>query len=194
MKTWQQVLLGFLLGMLAAGIIWLTAASPRGTPIELAPPPTPAPLIVHISGAVKKPGVYSLPRESRVQDAVALAGGLLEQADAEIINLAARLSDGDKIHIPAQGEDLTRFMAANPALNSAESGTSAPINLNTATLNQLDALPGIGPAKAADILAYRQQNGPFQSIEDLLKVPGIGATILEGIRDQIFVANDNETP
>lgn len=193
MKTWQQVLLGFLLGMLASGVIWLTATSPRGTPIELVPPPTPAPFIIHISGAVQNPGVYSLPRDSRVQDAVTLAGGLLGEADTDIINLAALLSDGDKIHIPAQSEELTHFMADNPALSGVETNSPpARINLNTATLSQLDALPGIGPAKAANILAYRQRNGPFQNIDDLLKVPGIGLSILETIRDRIYVVvHDN---
>lgn len=195
MKTWQHVLLGFLLGVLAVGAIQLASASPRGTPIKLHPPPTPGPDVVHISGAVENPGVYALPRYSRVQDAVLLAGGLTSSADSALLNLAAKVADGDKIHIPARDEDLSRFLGNNPALMDNNAGAAGrQVNLNTATQLDLEQLPGIGPTKARDILTYRQKHGPFQTVEELLKVPGIGQATLDSLRELVTVENTSWTP
>lgn len=197
MKTWQAILFGIFTGLLAAGLILLIAASPRGSSLELSPPPTPEPIVIHIAGAVVRPGVYPLPRTSRLIDAVELAGGLLPDADTNAINLAARLMDGDKIVIPFSGETLATVIQRSIETQNGLSPVPAsalekyPIDLNTATLEELLYLPGIGPTKAAEIIAYRQQNGAFQRPEDVLKVPGIGDVTYEQIREFVIAG---ETP
>ena len=99
MKLWQGILTGVLFGLIAGAVIWLIIAPPRGEPLTLSPPPTPAPIIVHVAGAVLHPGVYHLDRESRVEDAVKAAGGFTPDADQEHVNLASPLEDGIKINI-----------------------------------------------------------------------------------------------
>jgi competence protein ComEA len=141
--------------------------------------------------------VYPLPRTSRLIDAVELAGGLLPDADTNAINLAARLMDGDKIVIPFSGETLATVIQRSIETQNGLSPVPAsalekyPIDLNTATLEELLYLPGIGPTKAAEIIAYRQQNGAFQRPEDVLKVPGIGDVTYEQIREFVIAG---ETP
>ena len=138
-------------------------------------------IVIHVAGAVARPGVYHLPEGSRVYQALELAGGGLAEADLERINLAQPLIDGQQVFLPFKGEESTVLLAG--------SGVSpgGRININTATRDQLESLPGIGAVKAQNIINYRQQNGPFRNIEDLLEVSGIGAKTLEGIRDLISV-------
>lgn len=165
----------------------ITAATPSAAST---PEPTADPVFVHIDGAVVAPGVYemtgSLPR---VNDAVMAAGGLAGDADTSALNLAAVLSDGEKIHVPRQGE----AMAAGQTSPGAASGpdvdapSSGMININTATEEQLDSLPGIGPSTAAAIVEDRERNGPFTSPEDLMRVSGIGEGKFSKLKDQIRV-------
>jgi competence protein ComEA len=185
MKTWQNILLGIILGLLLSAIIYLVAVPPKGTPISLNTAPTTAPLIIDISGAVNQPGIYALPRSSRISDAIAAAGGTLDSAIVDSLNLAQPIRDGEKIHILEIGEN------APPA--PAQSGNLEiphiifPINLNTASQSELETLPGIGAARAQDIRNYREVNGDFQAIEDIQKVPGIGPATYERIRMLITV-------
>lgn len=129
------------------------------------------PVVVHISGAVMRPSVYSLPAGSRVVAALETAGGPLDGADLERINLARVLVDGEQVHIYTQGD-----ASAPPLLaySSISAPTNTKVNINTATQAELETLPGIGPAKAGDIIAYRTQNGPFKRLEDIMNVKGIG--------------------
>ncbi len=174
-------LFGLLTGLLASGILYLLTAEPRGQPIELHPPPTTEPIRVHVSGAVRLPGVVSLPDGAIVSDALAAAGGPLEAADLSSLNLAAEVQGGRRIHVPLQGE-------ATATLGSAAVAPSAGrLNVNTATAPELERLPGIGPVLASTIVTYRESHGPFRSVDDLLKVPGIGPARLSQIRDLIVV-------
>ena len=143
-----------------------------------APPPEPARLVVHVAGAVRNPGLYRLDDGSRVADAVALAGGPGPKADLTAVNLAAPLVDGTQVIVPRVGD------AGGASAASAPAGTApaGPVRLNSATLEQLDALPGIGPVTAQQIIQYREQSGPFRSVDDLDAVPGIGPARLEQLR------------
>lgn len=164
----------------------ITAATPSAasTP-ELATDP----VFVHIDGAVVAPGVYemtgSLPR---VNDAVMAAGGLAGDADTSALNLAAVLSDGEKIYVPRQGE-VVAGQASSGAASGSDVGASSSgvININTATAEELDSLPGIGPSTAAAIVEDRERNGPFASPEDLMRVSGIGEGKFSKLKDQIRV-------
>lgn len=133
-------------------------------------------LFVQVVGAVVAPGVYEVPVDSRVMDAVALAGGLSPDADPASLNLARIVQDGEQIIVGAQGDGRSR-RDANPA--------SAKVNINTATASDFDTLPRIGSTLAERIVAYRDANGPFAGIESLLEVPGIGDLTLAGMRDKI---------
>lgn len=136
-------------------------------------------LVVHIVGAVKKPGVYTLQEGDRVLEAVEKAGGISEDALKDAVNLAARIYDGQQIYIPREGEE------APPA---AYQGTQKQkININTASQSDLESLPGIGPAKAGAIIQEREKNGAFKSVEDIIRVTGIGDKTLEGIKDFITI-------
>jgi competence protein ComEA len=149
-------------------------------PTVVSASPAPSGLIVYVSGAVVAPDVYQLPDGARVKDAVLAAGGLRADAASESVNLAAALSDAQHVHIPRIGEAAP--VAAPSAV--ALSGQPAPgglINLNQASAVELEDLPGIGQAIAARIVAYREQQGPFQSVEDLQNVTGIGAKLFAKI-------------
>lgn len=137
-------------------------------------------IIIHLAGAVSKPGVYQLPQGSRVYQALEKAGGGLAEADLDRVNLAQPLVDGQQVFLPFKGQEGAGYLAAPGA-------PASRININTADREQLQSLPGIGAVKAQNIISYRQQHGPFHSIEDLLEVNGIGAKTLEGIRDLITV-------
>lgn len=132
-------------------------------------------IIVHVAGAVRNPGVYRLPEGARVFEALAAAGGMLEEADQGAVNLAAPLFDGQKVAILFAGE----------VGSGGRPGGDGRVNINTASASELEKLPGIGPAKAAAIVDYRQKNGPFRRVEDLAGVPGIGAKTVEGLKEQI---------
>ncbi|MCB6994365.1 helix-hairpin-helix domain-containing protein [bacterium 210820-DFI.6.37] len=142
-------------------------------------------IIVDVGGAVKVPQVVELDADSRVADAVAAAGGLLETADTAGINQAAFLTDGEKIYIPEKGENLSDLAE----LSGAEGLSSGDdkVNINTATSEELQTLSGVGPATAEKILDYRSSNGAFKRIEDLKKIDGIGDKTFEKLKEQIKV-------
>ena len=172
-----QLVAGVLVGLLLGGVYYLLSAQPRGKPVELLPP---QPLRVHVAGAVARPDVYSLPPGAILQDAIAAAGGLQAQADLSRLNLAQPLADGQRIEVPLQVDP-----AASPGSQSVTS--EGRLKLNSATAPELEQLPGVGPVLAQKIIDYREQYGPFQRIEDLLQVDGIGPAKLEGLRDLIVV-------
>ncbi len=137
-------------------------------------------ITVQISGAVATPGLYELPIESRVNDGINAAGGSLSNADLSGINQAAFLTDGQKVTVP--------FLAAVAEADAPVSLAAGPLNINTATVEQLIDLPDIGEVKAQAIVDYRNQNGPFNSVEGLLAVEGISESLLEKLRPLITVA------
>lgn len=139
-------------------------------------------VFIDVKGAVLKPNVYKLQKGNRVLDAISIAGGFAEDADQTKINLAARVQDEMVIYVPKVGEDAN--IDGNINTFNEEDGK---VNINTANEDELLSLSGIGPAKAASIIAYRQENGRFQKVEDLVNVSGIGEKSLEKILDQITV-------
>ena len=193
----RRVLLGGLL-LVAALLVGARFVVRAGTPAGAAAPPivgsaqdpggasvpagaagvAPAGAVVYVVGAVRRPGLYKLPQGSRVADAVARAGGVTRKADPAALNLAAPVSDGEQVLVPAR---LPRAVAA--AQGAAVPGVPAgPIQLSSATAEQLDSLPGIGPATAQKILDYRAEHGAFRSVDELDEVPGIGPTRVEQLR------------
>ncbi|MEI7617407.1 MAG: helix-hairpin-helix domain-containing protein [Actinomycetota bacterium] len=148
-------------------------------------------LIVYVAGAVLSPGVYQVPANARVQNAVLAAGGPAPDADLDAMNLAAFIRDGDRVYVPHKGAAVPPVVGASPGAASAGKSASgqagAPIDLNRATAEELDALPGVGPATAAAIVTYRDRSGPFSSVDDLLKVPGIGPAKVEVLRSLVKV-------
>ena len=144
--------------------------------------PTPALINVYVSGAVNKPDVYVLPSGSLVKDAVAKASGATAEADLDHVNLALKLSDQMQVYVPRKGEAV-----ATPKASSGSATLSAPININTANLEELDQLPGIGPSLARTIIDYRTQNGPFKTIEAINDVKGIGDALFAKIKGSITV-------
>jgi competence protein ComEA len=143
-----------------------------------------ASVMVHVAGAVREPGVYRMRAGARVDDAVGRAGGATRRADLSQVNLAAEVEDGRQVLVPE------RPRAAAPGAPPAPTATAqpgVPLNLNTATLEQLDELDGIGPTTAQNILDYREANGGFGSVEELGQVPGIGDVRLASLREQVRV-------
>jgi competence protein ComEA len=182
-----KIIFGVLCGLLAAGLIRLVSSPPRGEPVKLLPPPTAAPLMVHVAGAVAQPGVYTLPPESRVQDAIQAAGGALPEADLSTLNLAAFVQDGMRITVPTPPPKPAAGESINPAQRTPTAITLYPININIATQAELESLPGIGPATAKAIIEYRDTNGLFTRIEDIMNVPDIGPKTFERIKELITV-------
>jgi len=181
--------------LLAAGLFLIRRPSPQVLTIQFptaTPVPTPAPLFVHVAGAVVAPGVYRLPPESRMVDAVQLAGGLRADAAIEWVNLAAPLQDGQQLVIPCvQSADVTAdggqiVQRAMPTLQvvAADPGR---ININIANEQELDTLPGIGPALAARIVTYRSEHDGFDDPRELLEVSGIGEATYCKLEDCICV-------
>lgn len=190
MKTVLYIFSGILLGLLLAGGIWVAARAPEGKSVQLRPAPTPEPLQVHVAGAVVRPGVYDLPKDSRVLDAVEAAGGFVAEADKNALNLAARVEDGERLDIPyvagyVQDEE-EGFVVVSEGTPSPLAGDEL-IDINTASFEELDKLPGIGPTTAQKIIDYRDENGPFARIEDIVNVSGIGPATYEEIKDLIIV-------
>jgi competence protein ComEA len=152
------------------------AAAPASTTVL--PPPAPARLLVHVVGAVRHPGVYQLADGARARDAVAAAGGATHRAALDGLNLAARVADGEQVVVPVRGH-------ARPVGAPAVPGRPAIVRLNEADAAALDALPGVGPATAQRIVAWREQHGPFATVDGLLDVPGIGEAKLAAMREQL---------
>lgn len=155
--------------------------------VERAAPPQEGPAVVHVAGAVRRPGVYRLRAGARVDDAIRRAGGARSGADLDAVNLAAKVIDGQQILVPRRGR--TAPSAAGGGAGAAPAGGAAagPIDLNSATAEQLDTLDGVGPATAAKILAYRTAHGGFRSVDELAEVPGIGPKKLAALREQVRV-------
>ena len=208
---WPQLIAVVVAAGLLIGVGYGVATLRRNTqpaPIEIIPPqpsatipatvviqpsPTAGPVHVYVSGAVMAPAVYELPPGSLIDDAVRAAGGFTAGADPAAVNLAQPAIDGMQIHVPAQGEQPTPppisqpMDAATPAVRMGGVTIGGLININTAGQTDLEMLPGIGPSTAANIIAYREANGPFAAIEAIMDVPGIGEGKFEAIRDLFTV-------
>jgi len=193
MKYLWGIAFGVVCGILGVGLLLLAVSQPQGEAVQLSPPATAAPLIVHITGAVVDPGVYSQPPGSRVMDAIQAAGGLSPDADPTLINLAKLVEDGMQIWVPRQlAGDLE---GNNPGKAEKDPGAGhlgGSININTATQTELETLSGIGPVTAKAIIQYRQENGPFSEIQGIQAVSGIGPVTFEKIREFITVGGAPE--
>jgi competence protein ComEA len=186
----RLVFIGVFSAALVFGAFELIARRPAGRPVELGPPPltaTPAELRVYVAGEVGRPGVVTLPQGSIVQDAIDAAGGLSENADPGRLNLAARLTDGQQIVVPGAGEPDAAPEAGGLSALAAPQGPEGKVNLNTASAEELEALPGIGPVTAAAIVEYRTTHGSFATIEAIMDVPGIGPKTLQASEDLIEI-------
>ena len=146
-------------------------------------------VVVQVAGAVNQPGVYRLADGSRVTDLISAAGGPAADADLEAMALASRLTDGQRVQVPHQGEVLPSTATGAPPAAASGSGATpaAPVDLNTASEADLDALPGVGPTTARAIVAYREAHGPFQQVDDLTDVQGIGPARLDALRELVKV-------
>lgn len=174
LKEWMKIPFGIVIGLAIAAFIQIVSSPPRGLPITLTPAPTSA-LIVQVEGLVSNPGTYSLQPGSRVSDAITAAGGFLSNANSASVNLARPLKDGEKIII-ADPTQVTGMI---------DTGNTSLIDLNTATLEQLDSLPGIGQTRAEAIIQYRNDHGNFVTIDELLTVQGFGQALFDQIKSLI---------
>ena len=179
-------------------LLFRDSGSPDGVTITLDEPETspsvtdrpanaPTTIKVYISGKARHPGVYELPTGARADDALQAAGGPTSGAALELVNLAKRLSDEEHIHIPGQSDRGAAERPPAAAVSEAGSASSAKLDINTATVEELTSLPNIGPSRAAAIVAYREREGPFDSVDDLTNVGGIGEKITDSIRDLVEV-------
>ncbi|MFQ5420293.1 MAG: helix-hairpin-helix domain-containing protein [Anaerolineae bacterium] len=211
MKVDKNVVIGGFLGLVIGAtlaIAGLTLANRvRPAPIVIVPPEptptavpiaTPGPIQVFVNGHVARPAVYALPPNGRVQEAIDAAGGFADDADTAVVNLALPLTDGAQVYVPGLADEApppltVSLPTAVPAVveSGAPSGGSSGglVNINTATPEQLDALPGIGPSTAQKILDYLDENGRFQTIEEIMNVSGIGEAKFNQIKDLITVDN-----
>ena len=177
--------LAYVLGVLVALVVAGRAAFGRGepepgrTPVVAmrAEPAAVQKLLVHVVGAVREPGLYRLDDGSRVDDALRAAGGPRPKAALDLINLAAPVADGQQVLVPLRGEDA---VAGSAAPGSA--APVGPVHLNSATFEELDTLPGVGPVTAQKILDYRNEHGAFSSVDELDSVPGIGPARLAELK------------
>jgi competence protein ComEA len=178
-----------LLAVLALGGTRLARTGAAESPAEAAPlvaaadsgasSPAP-PLYVHVVGAVRRSGLYRLREGSRVADAIRRAGGVNARADVSLVNLAAPLADGMQVVVPARPPG-----GGAVAASGGPTAPTGPVSLASATIEQLDELPGIGPVTAQKIVDWRQAHGPFASVDDLDEVPGIGPARIEQLRDLV---------
>jgi competence protein ComEA len=171
-----------LLGRFVLGAETTTQAEPLPPPPAAAAGVTGLPssrVVVDVVGAVRRPGLYRLRQGSRIADAVARAGGATGKADLAQVNLAAPLADGEQVVVPRRGAPGAAGSASSPG------APTGPVQLSTATLEELDTLPGVGPATAQKILDYREKHGAFSSVDELDAVPGIGPKRLEQLRELV---------
>jgi competence protein ComEA len=181
-----------LLAVLLFGSRLLSHGGSAAPPPPTLPPPTfatttapPTRAVVHVVGAVRRPGLYRLAQGARVADAVARAGGSTRKADLSLVNLAALVSDGEQVVVPRRGTGAAAGAAAGAGASSASGIPRGPVHLNGATVEQLDALPGVGPVTAQKIVDYRQKHGAFTSVDELDAVSGIGPARLDQLRDLV---------
>lgn len=197
MSRLVQALGSLLIGvMLAVGLIYLWNQHTRSA-IVIAPLDVDATIVVDVRGAVATPGTVRLAAASRVSDALDAAGGLRDDSDVANLNLAARLADGQRLVIPVLPTATiavpTRVRATNVAPTATrnpvgpQTSASGPVNINTATVAELDALPGIGEVLSGRIVAYREANGPFRAIDQLAEIDGISAKLVERLRPLVTV-------
>jgi competence protein ComEA len=180
----RRVLAAAILALVVVVVAWRHAAAGSPAPLRVAPvvparaSPTVAArrLVVDVVGAVRRPGLVRLPEGSRVADAIARAGGLRRGAERAGVNFAAPVSDGQQVLVPERGT------VAAGAGGSAGSASAGPVSLSSATAEQLDALPGVGPVTAEKIVAYRQQHGAFRSVDELDAISGIGPSRIADLR------------
>ena len=172
---------------------YANAAAPPASSVASAAATAPtssvatADLVVHVAGAVQSPGVYRIAAGSRVVDALQAAGGVVADSNANAINLAAPLVDGERVYVPRIGEIPPVVVASASGTGGPAVAPTGPVNLNTASADDLDTLPGVGPSTAEAILAYRDQHGPFASVDDLSNVRGIGPAKLDALRGLVTV-------
>jgi competence protein ComEA len=162
------------------------AHAPTDTSIGASTSTIATSMVVYVAGAVASPGVYTLGAVARVTDAVAAAGGPAAGADLDVINLAAVVTDGERIYVPTVGGTVP-VVVGDPSAAAGATSPAGPVNINSASIDQLDVLPGVGPTTAASIVAHREEHGPFQSVEQLGDVRGIGPAKLEALRDLVTV-------
>ena len=193
MKHWKWLLAGILIGLLLSGLFRLVSLPKNAqsfTLVTITPNLTPEPgptaslIQVHVAGEVKLPGVYTLPEGAIVQDAIDAAQGPAAKAREDLLNLAAILSDGQRIYVPSSEETTT----VDSGQRSLDANPGSLVNINTASQEELESLPGIGTVRAEAIIAYRTNNGYFLSIDDLLKVDGIGETTFNALKQLITVS------
>lgn len=190
MKNLSWVVIGILIGLFAAAALLLITGQPRGTQVVILPTNTPPPVVIYIDGDVRQPGVYRMLPGSRIIDVIKAAGGFKSGAQYSHLNLAQVVTDG--LHIQV-GADITD--APTPMLIISDSGLAnsllspvfEPLDLNTATAEELATLPGIGPTLASNIVEFRNINGDFETVEDLGNVPGVSTALLNSVLDYITV-------
>lgn len=187
-SKWRAVGVAVLAVAVAAGALLGLGGRPEALPVVAVATtgvmgqstPTSAELVIHVAGAVTRPGLVRVAPGSRVADAVDAAGGPTVEAALTAINLAAPLSDGMQVVVPSQVVGAGGEVVAGPIDDGL-------VHVNQASVSELDELPGVGPVLAERIAAYRDENGPFESVEDLLDVPGIGESKLDAMRDVIAI-------
>jgi competence protein ComEA len=189
-KKERLLMLILLIGILLAGSVYLYGGKPNAektvplTTEQASVPPGQQQAVgsikVHVKGEVNRPGVYQIPADSRVVDAVEAAGGAKPSADIHALNLAAALRDGAEVTVPMSG-------AAEQQRAAAAKQHAGKLNLNTATADELDKLPGIGSTRAQAIVEYRNSNGRFLQVDDLKNVPGFGVKLVEQVRESVYV-------
>lgn len=211
--TWRSFLFGLLMSLAVVAVVLIVGRRPPGHAVVLRAPPTPMPVRAHILGAVLNPGVHAVPRGSIVQSLIEAAGGTTTRADLSRLNLAQLVLDGDQFVVPELPPTPTQTPTPAPTRTPAPTitvgpGTATPtlaptdkpaataapvvvvgnvVNINTATLAELDTLPRIGPAIAQRIIDYRTNNGPFLTKEEIMNVKGIGPATYEKLKDLITV-------
>jgi len=178
-------------------LVLAVASPPAASPAAAASPSAAADVVVYVCGAVKSPGVVRIPAGARVADALALAGGPEARAELAAVNLAAKVVDGQQIVVPERGATVAAGSVAGAASAAASGSASAaggsatapgaPVNINTASLEELDTLDGVGPATAQKIIDYRSASGPFKVVDDIKNVSGIGDAKFAAMKDSITV-------